>query len=370
MPYISVSIIMQFITPVVPALDALKKEGQSGQKIITGYTRKATILLALFQGFMIAKGLEAQGLALVPGWGFRVSTMMTLTAGTAFIMWLGEQITERGIGNGISMIIFAGIIARMPQVMMETLALTRTGEISPFAILFILVFVFATVAAIVFVEKSQRKIPVQYPRRMVGNNMAQAQTQFLPLKVNMAGVIPPIFAVAFLSLPATIAQFNPDNQILSDIMAFLAPDSWPYALVYTALIFVFCYYYTSIMYNPKEVADNLKKQGGFIPSVRPGEQTAEFLYGVLNRLTFWGAIYIAAICLVPQFIYLEMNTQSFAYIFGGTAILIVVSVTLDLASQIQSHVMGQQYQAFMEKSANNKVGAVSMRKLRSKALRR
>ncbi len=370
MPYISVSIIVQFITPVVPALDALKKEGQAGQKIITGYTRKATILLALFQGLMIAKGLESQGLALVPGWDFRISTMMTLTAGTAFIMWLGEQITERGIGNGISMIIFAGIIARMPQVMMETLALTRTGELSPFTILFVFAFVFLTIAAIVFVEKSQRKIPVQYPRRMVGNNMAQAQTQFLPLKVNMAGVIPPIFAVAFLSLPATIAQFNPDNQILSEIMTYISPGNWPYVVVYTILIFVFCYYYTSIMYNPKEVADNLKKQGGFIPSVRPGEQTAEFLYGVLNRLTFWGAIYIASICLIPQMVYMELNTKSFAYIFGGTAILIVVSVTLDLASQIQSHVMGQQYQAFMEKSANNKVGAVSMRKLRSKALRR
>ena len=366
MPYISVSIIIQFITPIVPALAALKKEGAAGQKIITRYTRQFTILLAIIQGFMIARGLESQGLVLNPGMEFTISTVLTLTAGTAFIMWLGEQITEKGIGNGMSMIIFAGIVARMPQVFAETVALTRTGELSPFSLLAILAFVIVTVAGIVYVERSFRKIPVQYPRRMVGNTMAQAQTQFLPLKVNMAGVIPPIFAFAFLSIPLTIAQFAPDNQFLSDLMVYLSPEHWAYVIVFTALIFLFCYYYTSIIYNPKEVAENLKKNGGFIPSVRPGEQTAEFLYGVLNRLTFWGAIYIAAICLIPQYIYLGMGVVSFAYVFGGTAILIAVSVTLDTASQIESHIVASNYESFMNSSAA-KGGRVSMRQLRTKA---
>lgn len=370
MPYISVSIIMQFLTPVVPALDALKKEGAAGQRIITRYTRQFTIALALFQGFLIAKGLESQGLVVHPGMEFRISTMLTLTAGTAFIMWLGEQITEKGIGNGMSMIIFAGIIARMPKVFAETVALTRTGELAPISLLGVLIFALATVAIIVFIERSYRKIPVQYPRRQVGQNIAQAQTQFLPLKVNMAGVIPPIFAVAFLSLPATIAQFNPDSELLGDIMSYLSPGNWPYVLIYIGMIFVFCYYYTSVVYNPNEVAENLKKNGGFIPSVRPGKQTSDYLYAVLNRLTFWGAIYIAAICLVPEYFYLSLNTLSFAYIFGGTAILIAVSVTLDLASQINSHVVAQNYESFMSKSASGKVGNVSMRKLRAKALKR
>ena len=369
MPYISVSIIIQFLTPVVPMLDSLKKEGAAGQKILTRYTRQFTILLAIFQSFLIAQGLESQNLVINPGWEFRISCILTLTAGTAFIMWLGEQITERGIGNGMSMVIFAGIIARMPQVMIETFALARTGELQPLTLLFILVFVVATVTFIVFIERSFRKIPVQYPRRMVGKTMAQAQTQFLPLKLNMAGVIPPIFAIAFFSIPATIAQFMPDNEFLSDVMSYLAPGTVSYVLIYVGLIFLFSYYYTSIIYNPKEVAENLKKNGGFIPSVRPGAQTAEFLYGVLNRLTFWGALYIALVCLIPEMIYSELGVLSFAYVFGGMAILITVSVTLDTASQIESHVVAQNYDSFMTKSAG-KQGKVSMRQLRGKGLKR
>ncbi|MCL4125262.1 UNVERIFIED_CONTAM: hypothetical protein GTU68_056322 [Idotea baltica] len=350
MPYISVSIIIQFMTPVIPALEALKKEGASGQRIITKYTRYGTIILALFQSYMIATGLEGQpGFVIDPGWQFRISTMITLTAGTAFIMWLGEQITERGIGNGISIIIVAGIIARMPQVLAETIALTRTGELQPISLLLILAFCLASIYAIVFVERCYRKVPVQYPRRMVGQNMAQAQTQYLPLKVNMAGVIPPIFAYAFFALPATFAQFS-SSELLQDIMSYLVPPNPVYITVFVILIFVFCYYYTSVVYNPVEVADNLKKNGGFIPSVRPGSQTADHLYGVLNRLTFWGAIYISLVCIVPQIFYMKMDVTSFSYVFGGTAILISVSVILDTASQIESHVVSQNYDSFMSKA--------------------
>ena len=371
MPYISVSIIFQFMTPVIPALAALKKEGPAGQRIITRYTRQFTILLALIQGYLIATGLESQpGLVIDPGWQFRISTVLTLAAGTSFIMWLGEQITEKGIGNGMSMIIFAGIIARMPQAIAEVVTKAKLGELNPGSVLIMFLFAIATVAIVVYVERSFRKVPVQYPRRMVGKtNMAQAQTQFLPLKLNMAGVIPPIFAIAFLSMPGMIASFNPDSVLLGDIMSYLSPGRWPYALIYTIMVFVFCYYYVSIIYNPEEVADNLKKNGGFIPSVRPGKQTAEYLYAILNRLTFWGAIYITAVCLIPEFFYLSFNSLSFAYVFGGMAVLITVSVTLDLASQIESHVVAQNYESFMNKSAG-KVGAVSMKKLRSKALKR
>ena len=369
-PYITVSIIMQFLTPVIPTLENLRKEGAAGQRIITRYTRQLTVVLALFQSFLIARSLEAQsGLVIAPGWEFRVSTILTLTAGTAFIMWLGEQITERGIGNGMSMIIFAGIAARMPATFTQTVALVQTGELNAFSMLGILGFAVATVAIIVFVEKSHRKISVQYPRRMVGNVMAQQQTQFLPLKLNMAGVIPPIFATAFLSLPATVAQFSPDNQFLATLMTYLAPGHFVYMAVFAGLIFVFSYYYTSVVYNPNEVAENLKKNGGFIPTVRPGQQTADYLYGVLNRLTFWGALYIAVICIVPSALYYELGAASFAYVFGGTAVLIAVSVTLDLANQIASHNVAHQYETFMSKSAS-KIGPVSMRQLRSKALKR
>ena len=370
MPYISVSIIMQFLTPAIPALDALKKEGPSGQRIITRYTRQGTIALALFQGFLIAKGLEQQGLVIpeARGYQFYVSTMITLTAGTAFIMWLGEQITERGIGNGMSIIIFAGIIARMPQVLFSTIALSREGQISWFAMLFLMLFCVATVYAIVFVERSYRKIPVQYPRRMVAKNQ-MAPPQYLPLKVNMAGVIPPIFASAFLVLPATIGGFV-QHPMVQDAMSYLQPGGTLYTSIFVVLIIVFCFYYTAVIYDPKEVADNLKKHGAFIPTVRPGKQTADYLYGVLNRLTVWGSIYISLVCVVPQLVYFNVGTQSFAYVFGGTAILIVVGVTLDTASQIESHVVARNYEAFMSKSSKQRGGQGSLRQMRTRVLKR
>lgn len=368
-PYISVSIIMQVLAPTIPALAQLKKEGEAGQRVITRYTRYGTILLGLFQGLMIAYGLEGQGLVHAPGWTFRISTMITLTAGTAFIMWLGEQITEKGIGNGISIIIFAGIVARMPEVLFETMTLAQTGEIAPLTVLFLIVFTIATTAAIVFVERSHRKIPIQYPRRMVGKHMAQAQTQYMPLKVNMAGVIPPIFASAFLVVPATIASFS-NSEVLQEWMQYLAPGGWVYTLVFVVLIILFSYFYTAVIFNPPEVAENLKKNGGFIPTVRPGKQTADYLYEVLNRLTFWGALYIAAVCVIPQLVYLELGTNAFAYVFGGTSILITVGVTLDTASQIESHIVARNYEAFMSRSTKVRGGLGSMGHMRSRLIRR
>jgi len=369
-PYISVSIIMQVLTPTIPALDRLKKEGESGRRVITKWTRQGTVALALLQGFMIAMTLEAQGgLVHNPGWLFRISTMITLTAGTTFIMWLGEQITERGIGNGISIIITAGIVARMPEVFISTLALAQTGEIAPLTVLFVLVFCIATIMAIVYVERSLRKIPIQYPRRMVGKNLAQAQTQYMPLKVNMAGVIPPIFASAFLVLPSTIASLS-TNEFVQDTMGYMQPGSPVFTVIFAALIIAFCFFYTAIIFNPVEIADNLKKNGGFIPSVRPGKQTADYLYSVLNRLTFWGAIYIALVCVIPEIVYLNMGVGAFAFVFGGTAILIVVVVTLDTASQIQSHVIARNYESFMSRSSKSRGGMGSSGYTRSRLLKR
>lgn len=369
MPYISVSIIMQFLTPVVPALAALKKEGAAGQRVLTRYTRIFTVALAIFQSYVIATGLESQGLVLNPGMEFKVLTVCTLTAGTAFIMWLGEQITERGIGNGMSMIIFAGIIARMPSVFVQTLQLAQTGEVQPHEILLVLIFCAFTIVGIVYVERCFRKVPVQYPRRMVGKNIAQAQTQYLPLKLNMAGVIPPIFASAFLVLPATITQFS-GSQVLKDYMAWFQSDSLVYNLIFVALIIVFSYYYTAVVYDPNEVAENLKKGGGFVPTVRPGKPTADYLYGILNRLTFWGSIYIAIVCVVPQLVYAEVGMASFGYIFGGTAVLIAVSVTLDTASQIESYVLSHNYEAFLNKAQKAGRSSVTLRQARARMLKR
>lgn len=365
-PYISVSIIMQVLTPTIPMLEALKKEGELGQRVLTRYTRWGTIVLALFQGLMIAKGLEAQGLVYVPGWSFRISTMITLTAGTAFIMWLGEQITERGIGNGTSIIIFAGIVARMPDVLNDTINLARTGEISGQAILPLLLFSVLTIAAIVFVERSHRRIPIQHPRRMVGKNIAQ-QTQYLPLKVNMAGVIPPIFASALLVVPATLATFYPQ---FNEYMVYFTPGHTSYTILFIVLIVGFSYFYNGLVFNPVEVAENLKKHGSFIPTVRPGKPTADYLYDVMTRLTFWGALYIAAVCIIPQLVYISFRATSFSYVFGGTAILIVVGVTLDTASQIESHVMARNYEAFMNRGTKTRGGLGSMSHMRSRLLRR
>jgi preprotein translocase subunit SecY len=368
-PYISVSIIIQLLTPSIPSLDALKKDGDAGRRILTRYTRIGTVVLALVQGYMIALGLESQGLALSSGVGFRLITCITLTAGTAFIMWLGEQITEKGIGNGISIVIFAGIVARMPEVFLSTVVLARTGAVAPSGVLFIFAFCIITVAAIVFVERSYRRVPVQYPKRMVGRNVAQAQTQYMPLKVNMAGVIPPIFASALLILPSYILGFS-ENELVAEILQYLTPGAWVYEIVFALLVVMFCFFYTSIIFNPEEVAENLKKNGGFIPTVRPGKQTVEYLYAILNRLTVWGSIYIAAVCIIPQVVYMNLGVNEFAYVFGGTAILIVVGVTLDTASQIESLVVARNYEAFMSRSAKSRGGSGSFGYARNRLLRR
>ena len=368
-PYISVSIMIQLLTPMIPSLDNLKKEGESGRRVLTRYTRQGTILLALFQSLAIARGLEAQGLVTAPGWVFRLSTMITLTAGTAFIMWLGEQITERGIGNGISVVIFAGIAARLLPELYNMSRLARTGEVSPISMLLVIGFSVLTVAFIVFVERCYRRIPIQYPRRMVGKNLTQAQTQYMPLKVNMVGVIPPIFASAFLVVPSTIAAFS-GSEMMADVMQYLTPGTWSYILVFVSLIAFFSFFYVSVMFNPEEVAENLKKNGGFVPTVRPGKPTAEFLYSVLNHLALWGAIYISIICVVPQLVYMGLGVASFSYVFGGTAVLIMVGVTLDTAAQIESHLVAKNYESFMSASTKRRGGLGSMSYQRARLLRR
>ncbi len=368
-PYITVSIIIQLLSPSIPFLENLKKEGDAGRRVLTRYTRQGTILLALVQSFMIARALEGRGLVAAPGLSFQIITMLTLTAGTAFVMWLGEQITERGLGNGTSIIIFAGIAARMPQVFGSTVELARTGEISPFAILFLLFFSLLTIYTIIFVERSHRKIPIQYPRRMVGKRMTQAQTQYMPLKVNMTGVIPPIFASAIMMLPATIMTVIPAAN-LSFLGQLLTPGQWGYELLYVGLIVLFSFFYTAVVFNPVEVADNLKKNGGFIPLVRPGPETADYLYSVLNRLTLWGAVYISVVCVVPQMVYFSIGASQFAYVFGGTAVLIVVGVTLDTASQIESMLLAKNYENFMARSSKVRGGIGSMSYARGRLLRR
>ena len=367
-PYITMSIIIQLLTPSFPYLDNLKKEGEAGRRVLTRWTRRGTILLALLQSFMIARALQNKGLA-APGLSFQLVTMITLTAGTAFIMWLGEQITERGLGNGTSIIIFAGIAARMPSVFGSTVELARTGELSPFAVLFLLLFSLFTIYSIIFVERSHRKIPVQYPRRMVGNRSTMAQTQYMPLKVNMSGVIPPIFASAIMMLPATLVTVFPALSA-STFGRLFNPGEWAYELAYVGLIVLFSFFYTAVIFNPVDVADNLKKNGGFIPLVRPGAETAEYLYGVLNRLTLWGAIYISAVCVVPQLVYLQMGASQFAYVFGGTAVLIVVGVTLDTASQIESMLVARNYETFMSRSSKVRGGIGSASYTRNRLARK
>ena len=356
-PYITVSIIIQLLTPSFPYLENLKKEGDAGRRVITRYTRQGTILLALVQSFMIARALESKGLA-TPSFSFELITMITLTAGTAFVMWLGEQITERGLGNGTSIIIFAGIAARMPSVFGSTLELARTGEVSPFTVLALLLCSLLTIYCIIYVERSARKIPVQYPRRMIGKRMTQAQVQYMPLKVNMSGVIPPIFASAILMLPATIMTVIPGMD-MSLVSKFFTPGEWGYEAIYVGLIVLFCFFYTAVVFNPPEVAENLKKNGGFIPLVRPGAETADYLYGVLQRLTLWGAIYISLVCVAPQMIYLSLGASQFAYVFGGTAVLIVVGVTLDTAAQIESMLVARNYEMFMSQSTKTGRGGMA-----------
>ncbi len=351
MPYISASIILQLLTVVVPHLERLSKEGEQGRKKITQYTRYGTVVLSIIQGFGISVGLESMAspggapVVIDPGWGFRLMTVITLTSGTAFIMWLGEQITERGIGNGISLIIFAGIVARMPNAIGNTFRLVSTGEMSIFAVLILLVLMVAVVGFIIFVEQGQRRIPVQYAKRVVGRRMYGGQSTHLPLKVNTAGVIPAIFASSIIMFPATIASFIaiPWVQGIADAMR---PGNWIYQVLFVGFIFFFCYFYTAVTFNPVDVADNMKKHGGYIPGIRPGKRTADYIDRVLTRITLGGAIYVSAVCVLPSILISRFNVP---FYFGGTALLIVVGVSIDTISQIESHMLTRHYEGFLKK---------------------
>ena len=351
MPYISASIILQLLTVVVPHLENLKKEGDAGRRKITQYTRYGTVLLSLIQGFGISVGLEnmagptGASIVIDPGWSFRLMTVITLTAGTAFIMWLGEQITDKGIGNGISLIIFAGIVCGGPSAVYNTLRLVSTGEMGIFFAVFLVVFMIAVVGFIVFVESGQRRIPVQYAKRVVGRKLYGGQTTHLPLKVNTAGVIPPIFASSIIMFPATIANFVP-HPWMKSAAEYLMPGRFVYELLYVAFIIFFCYFYTAVQFNPVDVADNMKKYGGYVPGIRPGRKTAEYIDRILTRLTFSGALYVSAVCVLPSILISKFNVPFF---FGGTALLIVVGVAIDTAGQIETHLLTRQYEGFLKK---------------------
>ena len=351
MPYISASIIMQLLTYVLPSLEQLKKEGEAGRRKITQYTRYGTLGLALFQSMGIALALESSaGLVLAPGLGFRVTAMVSLTAGTMFLMWLGEQITERGLGNGISILIFAGIAAGLPSAMGGLLELVRTGAMSILVALFIVVLVVLVTYFVVFVERGQRKILVNYARRQVGNKVYGGQSSHLPLKLNMAGVIPPIFASSIILLPATVVSwFSSGDSMrwLKDIASALSPGQPVYIMLYVAAIVFFCFFYTALVFNSRETADNLKKSGAFIPGIRPGDQTARYIDKILVRLTLAGAVYIAFVCLLPEFLILKYNVP---FYFGGTSLLIIVVVTMDFMSQVQNYMMSQQYESLLKKA--------------------
>mgnify|MGYP000974673714 CR=1 FL=1 len=351
MPYISASIIMQLMTYVIPSLEAIKKEGEAGRRKITQYTRYGTLGLALFQSLGIALALEgSQGLVLSPGFGFRLTTVVSLTAGTMFLMWLGEQITERGLGNGISILIFAGIAAGLPSAIGGLFELVRTGAMSIVASMFIIALVVLVTFAVVFVERGQRKILVNYAKRQVGNKVYGGQSSHLPLKLNMSGVIPPIFASSIILLPATVVGWFATGdglRWLKDLSAALSPGQPIYVMLYAAMIVFFCFFYTALVFNSRETADNLKKSGAFIPGIRPGEQTARHIDKILSRLTLVGAIYITAVCLLPEFLVLKYNVP---FYFGGTSLLIIVVVTMDFWAQVQSYVMSQQYESLLKKA--------------------
>ncbi|WP_434712772.1 preprotein translocase subunit SecY [Rhizobium sp. YTUHZ045] len=351
MPYISASIIVQLMTSVVPTLENLKKEGEQGRKIINQYTRYGTVILGALQAYGIAAGLESgQGLVVDPGWFFRISTVLTLLGGTMFLMWLGEQITSRGIGNGISLIIFAGIAAGLPSALAGTLELGRTGALSTGLILLVIIVAIAVIGVIVFVERAQRRLLIQYPKRQVGNRMFQGDTSHLPLKLNTSGVIPAIFASSLLLLPATVAGFANTTAMPSwatSIVAALGHGQPLYMVLYAALIAFFAFFYTAIVFNPKDTADNLKKHGGFIPGIRPGERTAEYIDYVLTRITVIGAIYLVFVCILPEIL---VSQTGIPLSLGGTSLLIVVSVTLDTVAQIQGHLIAQQYEGLIKKS--------------------
>lgn len=356
MPYISASIIMQLLTVAVPTLEAIKKEGEAGRRKITQYTRYGTLGLALFQALGIAIALESQaGLVIAPGFMFRVVTIATLVTGTIFLMWLGEQITERGLGNGISLIIFAGIAAGLPNAIGGLLELVRTGAMHPITAIFIVALVFLVTAFVVFVERGQRKILVNYAKRQVGNKVYGGQSSHLPLKLNMSGVIPPIFASSIILFPATVAGWFGQSESmtwLKDIAATLSPGQPIYVMLYAAAIIFFCFFYTALVFNSKETADNLKKSGAFVPGIRPGEQTGRYIDKILMRLTLAGAIYVTAVCLLPEFLILKWNVP---FYFGGTSLLIIVVVTMDFMSQVQAYIMSHQYESLLKK-ANFKGG--------------
>jgi preprotein translocase subunit SecY len=354
MPYISASIIMQLMTTVSPKLEQLKKEGEAGRKKINQYTRYGTVLLSVLQGYGIAIGLEgmaaASGSAVIdPGFFFRFTTVVTLTGGTVFLMWLGEQITARGVGNGISLIIFSGIVAALPSALAGTLELGRTGALSALVIIGLLIMVVAVITVIVFVERAQRRIVVQYPKRQVGQKMFGGESTHLPLKLNTAGVIPPIFASSLLLLPMTVAGFSAGQgpEWINLITSYLGRGAPMYLLTYSALIAFFAFFYTSVVFNPTETADNLKKNGGFIPGIRPGKNTAEYLDFILTRLTVFGAIYLVAISILPE---LLIAQYAVPFYFGGTSLLIVVTVTMDTVAQVQSHLLAHQYEGLIKKS--------------------
>jgi len=357
MPYISASIIMQLLTYVVPTFEQLKKEGEAGRRKITQYTRYGTLALAVFQSMGIAVALESSpGLVLVPGFGFRMTAVVSLTAGTMFLMWLGEQITERGLGNGISILIFAGIAAGLPNAMGGLLELVRTGAMSILVALVIVVLVALVTYFVVFVERGQRKILVNYARRQVGNKVYGGQSSHLPLKLNMAGVIPPIFASSIILLPATVVGWFSTGESmrwLKDLASTLAPGQPVYVLLYATAIIFFCFFYTALVFNSRETADNLKKSGAFVPGIRPGDQTARYIDKILVRLTLAGAIYITFVCLLPEFLILKYNVP---FYFGGTSLLIIVVVTMDFMAQVQNYMMSQQYESLLKK-ANFKAGS-------------
>ena len=357
MPYISASIILELMTVVVPHLAQLKKEGDAGRKKKTQYTRYGTVILSVIQGLGISVGLESMsspaGIAIVPypGWGFRLVTIITLTAGTSFIMWLGEQITERGIGNGISLIIFAGIVANMPSAMGNTVRLMTTGEMGIFGIIILAVLMVGVIAAIIYMEQAQRRIPVHYAKRVVGRKMYGGQTSHLPLKINTAGVIPPIFASSIIMFPTTIAQFI-DIPIMKTVAAMFSPGTVWYYLLYIGFIIFFCFFYTAVQFNPEDVAENMKKNGGYIPGIRPGKRTSEYIDRVLTRITLGGALYVSAVCVLPTFLMGKFNVP---FYFGGTALLIVVGVSIDTISQIESHLITGNYDGFLGRSGAKRI---------------
>lgn len=350
MPYISASIILQLLTVVFEPIEKLSKEGEQGRKKITQYTRYGTIVLAIVQGAGIAAGLQTmtgpagEPVVANPGAGFIFMTILTLTAGTAFIMWLGEQITERGIGNGISLIIFAGIIAGTPSAIVNSMRLVSTGAMSPTVVLFILALMLAVVAAIIFMERAQRRVPIHYAKRVVGMRNMGGQSSHLPLKINMSGVIPPIFASSIIMFPATVANLI-DVPWVQSVAAVMTPGHWIYNLFYVAFIVFFCYFYTAVTFNPINVSENIKNQGGYVPGIRPGKETADYLDMVLGRLTFAGAAYVSAVCVLPTILISKFNVPFF---FGGTSLLIIVGVGLDTASQIEAHLTSRSYEGFMK----------------------